>query len=208
MKKILTAALIMSLLVFTLGNVALADHVEDVQPEYIADFRPGSVPAAASLPDSASQVLHAGVLAMLHHDLDSFAAGDSLTDWETLYNLLSLYGQLDSRVEYRGEDLLFPAETVADYAAALGLDAAALGEVPDALSDRLTRLPGEDCYLAACGNDELAELQIHTQEGTGTVAITGALVYRVDNTPLARFQAVFQTAENLFGFTLVSLELL
>ena len=47
--------------------------------------------------ESMSPALHALVLAMLNHDVKHFDLENSSLTWEGLYNMLSLYGQMDTR---------------------------------------------------------------------------------------------------------------
>ena len=122
--------------------------------------------------------------------------------------MLSLYGQLDERSEYVGEDLLLPRETVQDYAAALPMSGA-LGDLPDDLSDRMIYDASSDSYRVVCGNDSLAEIQLNqTVQANGTLRLAGRLVYVVDGSSLAQFQAVLQPTDSMFGYVITSMELL
>ena len=47
-----------------------------------------------------------------------------------------------------------------------------------------------------------------TSQEDGTLLIRGELVYPVDGTSLARFQAVLTPQDNMFGYTLSSVELI
>ena len=129
MKKVLMTLMIASLLVLPLGSVALAEHTEASQPP-VSDFIPGAVPAESTFGQAMSPALHAAVLAMLNRDAASFSPADDALAWEALYNMLSLYGQLDERAEYHEDQLILPSETVSDFAAALlgrlGVDEALL----------------------------------------------------------------------------------
>ena len=145
---------------------------------------------------------------MLNHDAASFDTSDTALAWESLYNMLSLYGQLDDRSQYQGEDLLVPSETVLDYAAALVDSFDTLGPLPEFLTDRLTCDAASDSYLVVCGNDSLAEIQIRsTQNSGGTLSVTGDLVYLVDGSSLAQFQAVLSPQDNMFGYAVTQLSL-
>lgn len=207
MKKKLLTLMTAALLILPLGTVALANHQEASLPED-QPFAAGAVPAETGVTESMAPVLHAVVLGMLNHDAAALDLSDPVTAWECLYNMLSLYGQLDSRSEYRGEDLLFPAETVGDYAAALNLDPANLGPLPEELSDRMTYLSGEDSYLVSCGNDSLAEPRMRAaRQQDGLLYLSGSLVYLVDGEDLARFQAVLQPQDNMFGYVITGVEL-
>ena len=209
MKKFLLTGLIAALLILPLGNVALAESQEASQPESQGEeYVPGGVPAQTGALESMEPALHAVLMAMLNHNAASFDTSDTALAWESLYNMLSLYGQLDDRSQYQGEDLLVPSETVRDYAAALVDSFDTLGPLPEFLTDRLTCDAASDSYLVVCGNDSLAEIQIRsTQNSGGTLSVTGDLVYLVDGSSLAQFQAVLSPQDNMFGYAVTQLSL-
>ena len=209
MKKFLLTGLIAALLILPLGNVALAESQEASQSESQGEeYVPGGVPAQTGALESMEPALHAVLMAMLNHDAASFDTSDTALAWESLYNMLSLYGQLDDRSQYQGEDLLVPSETVRDYAAALVDSFDTLGPLPEFLTDRLTCDAASDSYLVVCGNDSLAEIQIRsTQNSGGTLSVTGDLVYLVDGSSLAQFQAVLSPQDNMFGYAVTQLSL-
>ena len=170
---------------------------------------PGEVPAQSSAVDSMTPALHAVVLAMLNHEQAVFDSGDPVLGWEALYNMLSLYGQLDERSDYVGEDLVLPVETVMDFSAALVPSFSQLGGLPEDLSDRLAYDEEIDSYLVTCGSDSLAQIQVTQLENqNGTLNVTGALVYLVDGSDLAQFRAVLAPRDNMFGYTIAEMELL
>lgn len=212
MKKLLLTTMIAALLALPMGSVALATAQETAAPEteliQEADFVPGGVPAETDALESMTPAIHAVLLAMLNEDQTTFDAGSSLS-WEILYNMLSLYGQLDDRAEYRGEDLVIPVETVMDFAAALFPDFEALGPLSEDLADRMVYDSEIDSYLVTCGSDSLAEIRLTSAERTGSgLELTGALVYLVDSSDLAPFHATLQPRDNMFGYTIAALELL
>lgn len=207
MKKIITAALIASLLILPLGGTALADNEQDrVQSTAAQDFLPGDMPAELTPADSMVPAIHALVLAMLNYDAAAFDPADAGLAWESVYNMLSLYGQLDDRSEELGDTILLPEETAQDYAAALDLCLADLPALPRSLRDRLTLSGGE--YRVVCGSDGLAQIQVEdVSSSAGTIRLTGALVYDVDGGELARFQAELQPRDNMFGYAVTALTL-
>ena len=208
MKKILMTALIASMLMLPLGSTALADSERDPAPSPFQDYIPGSVPAEISPASSMSPAIHGVLLAMLNHDVSSFQLEDPQLTWECLYNMLSLYGQLDSRSETEEEFLLFPSETAQDYAAALDVFLAELPSLPDELTDRLTYDSASGLYRAVCGNDSLSQLQVRQVQPTaGGLQLTGALVYLPDNTDLVQFQATLQPRDNMFGYAITAMTL-
>ena len=220
MKKILLTAMLAAVLVLPMEGVALANTPETSSSEVTApvsdtvqvqegtDYVPGDVPAQTGALEAMTPAIHGAILATLHHDLAQFDFSNTQLGWETLYNMLSLYGQMDERSEYVGEDLVMPVETVMDFSAALFPSFDALGTIPQELADRMTYRSEIDSYRLVCGNDSLAQIQLDSsqREGSGLV-LTGSLVYEVEDTSLVRFQAVLQPRDNMFGYTITSLEL-
>jgi len=203
MKKVLTTLLIASLLVLPLGSVALAeDHTEASQPP-VTEFIPGAVPAQTTFAQAMSPAIHAALLAMMNRDVSSFSPADDPLAWEALYNMLSLYGQLDDRAEYDNDRLVLPSETAQDFAAAL-LGSMPAGPIPEELADRLVYDAETDCYLVSCGSDALCELRFDADQGS---EVSGALVYLVDGSNLISFRATLAAQDNLFGCALAALEL-
>ena len=215
MKKVLMTLMIASLLVLPLGSVALAEHAETVPSEVpvtltpVGEFIPGDVPAQSNALDSIAPALHATVLAMLNQDAETFSAEDPLLAWESLYNMVSLYGQMDNRSEYLGDALLLPSETVSDYAAALIPDFYALGPTPEALADRLVYDEASDSYLVTCGENGLSELVLNiASSDSDTLCVNGCLVYLVDGSVLTQFYAELSVQDSMFGYTISALELI
>ena len=210
MKKLLLTALIASLLVLPLGTVALADHEETPQEVQSAqEYVPGGVPAQVGAEQSMAPALHAVMLAAMNHGLSSFDPNDQALAWESLYNMLSLYGQLDDRSEYRDPDtLLLLSETVRDYTAALDLSFDSLGPLPEALSDRMTYDAASDSYLVVCGNNDQARFEIREALTQGsTVHLSGALVYLADGSDLGQFEATLQARDSMFGYAITEFTL-
>lgn len=210
MKKILLTAMIASLLVFPFGTVALAETQEaSAAPTDQACYVPGEVPAETGAVESMAPAIHAVILSMLNHDAAVFDGRDESVSWEALYNMLSLYGQMDDRSEYRGETLVLQSETVRDYAAALSSGSMALEQLPASLADRMRYQKASDSLLLTCGNDSLAEAQLGSVvKVNGSLHVTGSLVYLVDGSDLASFQATLAPQDNMFGYTITSLALL
>ena len=155
-----------------------------------------------------SPALHGLVLALMNQEAGSFTPTDRELVWEGLYNMLSLYGQLDSRSQMEDGLLLFPAETVQDYAAALDLSLEALPPLPQELTDRLTFDRGGNVYQAVCGCDDLSQLQVReVRPVSGGLQLTGALVYVVEDLDLVQFQATLQYRDSMFGFAVTGLAL-
>ena len=160
MKKILLTTLIASMLIVPLGNTALAGHEEDALPVSAQDFVPGDTPAGNAAPEAMLPAVHGLILAMLNHDADEFDRTDTALAWESLYNMLSLYGELDSRCDESNGELFLLEETVRDYASALGIQLDELGPLPEELWDRINYDNASQGYILVCGE---------TPEGHGTV---------------------------------------
>ena len=73
-------------------------------------FVPGSVPAGSGMAESMAPALHGMVLAMLNREASAFDPADRELAWESLYNMLSLYGQMDSRAQPEEGTLTLPGE--------------------------------------------------------------------------------------------------
>lgn len=220
MKKLLLTAMIAAMLIVPFHGVAMAQNEEAPSSQPPASqtetatpledgFVPGDVPAQTDAAQAMTPAIHAMLMAMAHHQLDSFDYADPQLGWETLYNMLSLYGQMDERSDYLGERLVLPVETAMDFSAAIFPSFADLGQLPAELSDRLVYDPEIDGYLVTCGSDSLAEVRLtgSRQTGDGALALEGELVYVVDGSSLAAFQAVLQPRDNMFGYTISALEL-
>ena len=102
LKKLITAALITSMLILPVNSAGPAGYEEASLPSQSQDYLPGDVPAQTGAVESMSPVLHAMLLAMLNHDARSFDLSNGELAWEGLYNMLSLYGELDSRCDESG----------------------------------------------------------------------------------------------------------
>ena len=208
LKKLLAAALITSMLILPVNSAGPASREETPLPDQDQDYLPGDVPAQTGAVESMSPVLHAMLLAMLNHDVRSFALSDSELAWEGLYNMLSLYGQLDSRCDEKNGELFLPEETVRDYAAALDADFEALGELPAGLWDRMNYDNVSRCYLLVCGADDQVHIQINSLRAQGAaLLLSGALVDEVEGDTLVRFQAVLQPRDNMFGYAVSALSI-
>ena len=185
MKKILLTALIASVLIVPLGigNTALADHEEAAVPIQVQEYLPGR-----------------------SHDTNTLDLTDGALVWEGLYNMLSLYGQMDSRADSDNGELFLPEETVQDYAASLDVEIDSLSPMPADLRDRINYDNVSRCYVIFRGEDDQAQLQTDSiQAAADGLVLTGGLVYVVDGQVLTQFRAVLQRQDNMFGFSIRSL---
>ena len=184
------------------GEIALP--AGDVTAE--TGFVPGSIPAETGAVESMTPALHAGLLTLLHLGDDALT-GDA-GRWETVYNMLSLYGQLDERADSGDGLLTVPAETVLDFSAALPGGPVDLNTLPEDLADRMTYLADQDSFQVVCGDDNLAEIQLDSSTvEQGRLVLSGRLVYSVDGSVLTGFQAVLQPTDSLFGYQIETLAL-
>lgn len=206
MKKFLLTAVIASMLIVPLGNTALAGHEEAPAPVQVQEFLPGDVPAETGAAETMLPAVHGLVLALLNHDARVLDLSDGTLAWEGLYNMLSLYGQLDSRTSSDNGELFLPEETVRDYAAALELDVDSLPPLPAELRDRINYDNVSRCYVLFRGEDDQARLQLDSAvSGQSGLVLTGALIYEVDGQVLTRFQATLQSQDSMFGFSIRAL---
>lgn len=205
-KKLLTAALITSMLILPVSSVGPASQPEASPSGQAQGYLPGDVPAETDAAESMGPALHALVLAMLNHDADRFDFNNAALAWEGLYNMLSLYGQMDSRSISEQGELFLPEETVRDYAAALALDFDALGALPAAIRDRLNYDNVSRCYVVVCGEDNLAQIRVDSlKPSKGGYILSGSLVYQVDGRVLTGFQAELQSSDNMFGYVVTAM---
>ena len=213
MKKNLTRRLALCMLILSVFNPVLSGcarqeaDVPTAVPQALT-YEAGNVPASETASDSAAPLLHAVLLAMMNRNVETFHPEEPELGWEIVYNMLSLYGQLDARSEYQGEDLLLPSETVRDYAAAAIPNFAALGELPEFLDDRMIYQADTDSYLIACGEESQASLRVSDPSWeNGVVCLTGGLIYEVDGSTLQGFRAELVPTDGMVGFSLRSMEL-
>lgn len=206
-KKILTAALVTSMLILPVSSVGPAGSVEAPASAQTQGYLPGDVPAETDAAESMSPALHALVLACLDQEAVRFDLDDRDLAWEGLYIMLSLYGQMDSRSVTEEGELFLPEETVQDYAAALDLDLEVLGELPAAIRDRLDYDSASRCFVVVCGSDDLARIQVDSAPAPGGgLSLAGALVYEAEDRILARFQAELQPRDNMFGYAITAMD--
>lgn len=209
MKKLLLMVLTAALLLMPLGTVAMADdEMPEFSPLVNEAYTPGEAPAATDV-QSMIPAMHAVLLAMGSQGATSFCAEDPEMAWVMLYNLLSMYGQMDDRSVYDGEVMILPSETVMDYSAALFPAPLSPDQLPDSLSDRITYHPEADEYHLYCGNDDLSEIVLTNVRDLGSsIAVSGKLMYVAEDQELASFTTSLNVADNLFGYSMAGLDVL
>lgn len=209
MKKTLISISLIATLMCSMIGLAYADNVKDLQNRAGMDFVPGTVPAQSSSIDGMIPPVNALVLCMLERDLEYDESSDVFL-WNSLYYMISLYGQMDDRAELTDESLILPSETVCDYAAALFTNYNGLPELPAQLWDFVTYDPQNDSYVLARGDAGLSETIIETVTDLddGTSQVNGALVALEDNSVLCRFTATLTANNSMFGYSISALNIL
>lgn len=208
MKKLLLTTLIASMLLLPFGTVAMAENQEAsavvVVETISSEYAPGTAPAESTMAQAISPAVHAMILAMNNHNVCQYSTDNTDVTWEALYNMLSMYGQLDDRSEYVDDFLIIPSETVSDFSSVLLGYAVDPAQLPEFLSDRMNYDADTDSYLLVCGNDDLCEIQFNDDTGS---QMYGTLVYQVDGTALTSFCVVSDHADNMLGYQITQLEL-
>lgn len=206
MKKVILTALIASMLVVPLGNTALAGHEEPSVPVTVQEFVPGDAPAGNAAPEAMLPAIHGLVLAMMNHGADQFDRADSDLVWEGLYNMLSLYGEMDSRCDESNGELSLPEETVRDYAAALDVAFDDLPPLPEQLRDRINYDNVSQNYILVCGETGPVQIQMDSlQSEDGELTLAGSLIYLANGEVLANFRAGLKPTDTMFGFAVSTL---
>lgn len=208
MKKKLISILMIAVMLCSLGGLAYADNVKDLRARDGVEFIPGTVPAQSAELDGMVPPVNALVLAMLEHDL-AYDENSDVFLWNSVYYMISLYGEMDSRAELTDDQLILPSETVEDYAAALFSNYSGLPELPEQMKDWVTYNAADDTYSLARGDAGLSETQILqvTQVGDGTVEVFGAVVALEDESQMCTFTATLNANQSMFGYSIAGLNI-
>ena len=208
MKKKLISVLMIVVMLFSLGGLAYADNVKDLRSRDGVEFIPGTVPAESAAMDGMIPPVNALVLSMLEHDLAYDESSDVFL-WNSVYYMISLYGQMDSRAELTDDQLILPSETVADYAAALFSNYSGLPALPEQMKDRVTYNAANDTYSLARGDAGLSETQIlqMTRLGNGAVEVFGAVISLADESTMCTFTATLHVNNSMFGYSIAGLNI-
>ncbi|MCI8870524.1 MAG: hypothetical protein HFF39_08305 [Lawsonibacter sp.] len=210
MKRTLIALSLTAALLCTLGGWACAAGEKDLRPSAQAEgYIPGDVPAESTAMDAMVPPINALVLCMLEQDLVYNESSDVFL-WNSLYYMISLYGQMDTRAELTDDTLILPSETVRDYAAALFTNYAGLPALPAHLRDRVSYDADQDCYRLARGDAGLSETRVDRADKLpgGLLQVSGALIALEDEGELCRFQAILSANNSMFGYSVSGLEIL
>ena len=207
MKKMLLSLTLVAAMLCSLGGMAYADNAKDLQsPAASVEFVPGSVPAESGQVEGMIPPVNALVLCMLENGLDYDESSDVFL-WNSVYYMISLYGQMDSRAELTDEMLILPTETVEDYAAALFTNYHGLPQLPAVLCDRISYDAASDSYSLARGDAGLSETVIEqvSQQADGTFQVSGTLIALEDESSLCGFTASLTANDSMFGYAISGL---
>ncbi len=192
MKKILTV-LLAAVLLFT--GIAFAVPASDEAEQTDAPFS-AAVPPVDSL-----------VMCMLERGY-SYRPNSDEFFWASLYYMLGIYGEEDTRATVTEETVSFPSEVVSDYAAALFTDFSGLPELPAALAESIDYDSETDSYVIARGDPGLTETVL-SEEGTlcgeRTYLVPGQVVSLEDGSVLCEFEVILTAGEQMFPYTVTDL---
>ena len=206
MKKLLLTALLAAALLLPLGTIAMADDetaTPDTEAVYL--YVPGNAPAQTDV-SSMVPALHGVLLAMDNQDVTSFDTHSESLSWEMLYNLLSMYGQVDDRAWFEDDVLILPGEAIIDYASAILPTPLFPETLPEELADRMRYDAEWDEYLLYCGSDDLSQIVLdEITESSDIVSLSGRLVYLAEEETLLSFTAELVLQDNMLGYSLTEL---
>lgn len=210
MKKTVISVMLIAAMLCSVCGWAYAANDRGLQPQAgTEEFVPGSVPAESGDMDGMVPPINALVLCMLEQGI-SYDEESDVFLWNSLYYMISLYGQMDSRAELTDDTLILPTETVEDYAAALFTNYDGLPTLPNELRDRVVFDWQTDSYRLARGDAGLSETRIENVEKLegGRVQVSGALVALEDGRDLRRFSATLTANDSMFGYSIAGLDIL
>ncbi len=208
MKKKLVSALMIVAMLCSLGGLAYADNVKDLRHRDGVEFISGTVPAESAELEGMIPPVNALVMSMLEHGLPYDESSDVFL-WNSVYYMISLYGQMDSRAQLTDDRLILPGETVADYAAALFFNYSGLPELPEQMKDRVTYNAAMDTYSLARGDAGLSETQILQIRymANGGVEVFGAVISLADEQIMCTFTADLYPNNSMFGYSIAGLNI-
>ena len=208
MKKKLISVLMIVVMLCSLGGLAYADNVKDLRARDGVEFVPGTVPAESVAMDGMIPPVNALVMSMLEHGL-AYDENSDVFLWNSVYYMISLYGQMDSRAELTDDRLILPSETVEDYAAALFSNYRGLPELPEQMKDRVTYNASSDTYSLARGDAGLSETQILqvSYMANGGAEVFGAVISLADEQIMCTFTADLYPNNSMFGYSIAGLNI-
>ena len=204
--ELLLTALLAAAMLLPLGTIALAEDetsVPDAEAVYL--YVPGNAPAQTDI-SAMIPALHGVLLAMDNQGSASFSGDRDALSWEMMYNLLSMYGQMDSRAWFEEDVLVLPGEAVLDYSAAILPAPLSPADLTEELNDRMSYDADFDEYRLYCGSDDLSQVVVdECVENPSGVSLSGRLVYLAEEETLLSFTAELTLQDNMFGYALTEL---
>ena len=191
MKKLLISLLAAVLLV---TGVAFARPASSAQEKVESQFA-AAAPAVDSL-----------VMCMLERGY-SYRPSEDGFFWASLYYMLGIYGEEDTRATVTDNTVTFPGEVVSDYAASLFTDYAGLPEIPEELKDNINYDAATDTYVLARGNAGLSETVLGDGVpcGENSYLVSGRLVDLEDDSVICQFEVILTAGDQMFPYTVTDL---
>ena len=206
MKKWMIALMMAALLIVPMGGIAYAVGEGAPAAPAAGEFIPGDVPAQSGTMDAMVAPVNALVMCMVEQGL-AYNDQDDVFLWNSLYYMLSLYGQMDERAEFTDDTLILPSEMVRDYAAALYPQVEQLPGIPSPISQRIRYQASDDSYHLARGDEGLAEVVLQTPItlASRAVILTGQLNALEDGSVLRDFQVTLSPRDSMCGYVITDL---
>ena len=212
MKKLIAGLLAVCLLTALMAATASADDHSMNQEIILTEeatipdvtFPAGSVPAEAEWTDGIRLPVHALTVSMWEHDL-TYDTSSAPFVWNSLYYVLSLYGEMDDRAQLTQDALLLPSEVVNDFARALFSGLEQLPALPPE-SDGFVRYDAAaDTYHLSLGDFALTQMVLNplTAQSDGTFTAEGTLLALEDDSPLCSFHITLVENDTRFGFSIL-----
>jgi hypothetical protein len=194
MKKLIPALLAVALLVTGAAfAVPAAGQTAEEEPDFAA-----ATPAVDAL-----------VTCMMERGYACRPAEDDFF-WASLYYMLGIYGEEDTRAEVTGDTVSFPSEVVRDYAASLFTDYADLPEIPESLRGSIDYDAQSDTYVLARGSAGLSETVLGEGVpcGENSYLVSGQVVDLEDESVVCNFEVVLTASDTMFPYTVTDLLIL
>ena len=193
MKKLVVTMVAAALVVSCVAFARPASTQESQESQFA-----GAVPAVDSL-----------VMCMLERGYAYRPASDEFF-WASLYYMLGIYGQEDTRSTVTEDTVSFPAEVVQDYAASLFTDYRGVPEIPEELQGSITYDESNGSYVLAQGDAGLSETVLGegTPCGEGSYLVPGQVISLEDGAVLCEFEVILTESDQMFPYTVSELLIL
>ena len=176
----------------------------------VAFARPASTQEAEESPfASAVPSVDSLVMCMVERGYSYRPASDDFF-WASLYYMLGIYGEEDTRATVTADTVAFPGEVVSDYAASLFTDYQGLSAIPDDLKDHIQYDEKTDTYILGRGNAGLSETVLGEGIPCGgdSYLVTGQLVSLEDGTTICEFEVILTESQQMVPYTVTDLLIL